>query len=304
VYNELTAEEISDFSFVFKNAKKKDKNQKNSVTMEEALKELLPKQYVELFFTGTDFKCECKMFHQIFEHVALDAPVLKKALVHLRRGYHRNFAIPNCEGEYDIIYEPYSYDHWAGSQEGLVDIFCFSGDETADRFLEKYKPIHLARNYEFMYLILLNQRFSAIQYLNKISESFEYTRKEKEKLNLMVSNLKTVFSFSVVSDDQLYQNLYTKMYSLLDIEHLLQDIYDNEEQVEMLQNHELLENEKMTSRFLFGLSILSFFSVLVDAAGYFDRINALQKISTPLSLVCLLSILIFYFVWWIKYRRK
>jgi hypothetical protein len=61
----------------------------------------------------------------------------------------------------------------------------------------------------------------------------------------------------------------------------------------MLQNHELLENEKMTSRFLFGLSILSFFSVLVDAAGYFDRINALQKISTPLSLVCLLSILSF-----------
>ena len=131
-----------------------------------------------------------------------------------------------------------------------------------------------------------------------------YTRREKEKLNVKIFQLKTVFSFSVVSDDQLYQNLYSKMYGLLDIDRLLADIHDNEAQVETLQNHELLENEKMTSRFLFGLSLLSLFSVLVDAAGYFDRISILAKIATPLSFGCMLSIIVFYFVWWLRYRLK
>ena len=155
-----------------------------------------------------------------------------------------------------------------------------------------------------MYLLLLNQRFSAIVFLGKISRLPSYTKKEKEKLNIGASNLKTVFSFSVVSDDQLYQTVYTKMYSILGIDRLLLDIHDNEEQFELLQNHEMLENEKMTSRFLFVLSLLSLFSVLADAAGYFDRIEILQSISTVLSAVCLAAVLFFCFAWWMRYRRK
>lgn len=38
----------------------------------------------------------------------------------------------------------------------------------------------------------------------------------------------------------------------------------------------------MKSAFLFGLSVLSLFSVLVDAAGYFDRILPLTTLSTVL----------------------
>ena len=174
----------------------------------------------------------------------------------------------------------------------------------ADHFLKKYKPLHLSNNYWFVYLLLLNQRFSAISYLDKVSQLNTYSRKEREKLNLNISRLKTVFSFIVISDDQLYQNLYTQLYSILDIDRLLTDIQDNETQLEMIQNHELLENEKMTSRFLFGLSVLSLFSVLVDAAGYFDRIKYLEKISTGLSLVCLLTIVFAYFIWWLRYHLK
>ncbi len=304
-YEGLTLEQITDFAFHFKNAKKGKDEVCGTVTMEEALIALLPQQVAtEPFFTGSDFKLECKMFHQICLEEPLSEDEINKHLIHLRRGYHRNFAIPQMCGEYDMTYEPYSYDRWAGSQEGLVNIFNYTGEESTDRFLAKYKPLHLSQNYLFMYLVLLNQRFSAVRYLDKISQFSKYTRKEKEKLNVKIFQLKTVFSFSVVSDDQLYQNLYTKMYGLLDIDRLLADIHDNEAQVETLQNHELLENEKMTSRFLFGLSLLSLFSVLVDAAGYFDRISILAKIATPLSFACLLSIVVFYFVWWLRYRSK
>lgn len=304
-YEGLTLDEITDFAFHFKNAKKGKDEAAGTLTMEEALAALLPKQVAaELFFTGSDFKLECKMFHWICTEAALPEEELQRHLVHLRRGYHRNFAIPQMSGEYDMTYAPYSYDHWAGSQEGFVNMFHYTGEEATDAFLARYKPRHLSQNYRFMYLILLNQRFSAIRYLDKISQMSKYTRREKEKLNVKIFQLKTVFSFSVVSDDQLYQNLYSKMYGLLDIDRLLADIHDNEAQVETLQNHELLENEKMTSRFLFGLSLLSLFSVLVDAAGYFDRISILAKIATPLSFGCMLSIIVFYFVWWLRYRLK
>ena len=297
VYNGLTLDQIAEFSFRFKNAKKNMGNAPGTVTMENALVELLPRQVAsEIFFTGSDFKLECKMFHQICLEEKLPEDEMERHLVHLRRGYHRNFAIPQMSGEYDMTYEPYSYDRWAGSQEGLVNIFNYTGEERTDTFLAKYKPLHLSQNYLFMYLVLLNQRFSAIRYLDKISQLSKYTRKEKEKLGVKIFQLKTVFSFSVVSDDQLYQNLYSKMYEILDIDRLLCDIHDNEAQVETLQNHELLENEKMTSRFLFGLSLLSLFSVLVDAAGYFDRIQILEKIATPLSFICLVTIVFFYFV--------
>ena len=123
-------------------------------------------------------------------------------------------------------------------------------------------------------------------------------------MNFMISSLKTNFSFSIVSDDQLYQTVYSKMYSILGIDRLLADVHENEEQIELLQNNELLNTEKLTSVFLFGLSVLSLFSVLVDAAGYFDRISVLQPASTLLSALCLLSIIVFYIVWWIRYQKK
>jgi len=304
-YEGLTVEEISNFSFHFKNAKKGKCEELGTVTMEEALLEIIPKQAdTELFFTSSDFKLECKMFHQICTEKALPEQELQSHLIHLRRGYHRNFAIPQTLGEYDMTYEPYGYDRWAGSQEGIVNIFSYTGEESTDNFLARYKPRHLSQNYWFMYLVLLNQRFSSIKYLDKVSQLSKYKRKEKEKLNVKIFQLKTVFSFCVVSDDQLYQDLYSKIYELLDIDRLLADIHDNEEQVETLQNHELLENEKMTSRFLFGLSLLSLFSVLVDAAGYFDRIRILEKIATPLSFACLVTIIVCYFIWWIRYHLK
>ncbi len=305
VYEGLSLDEIADFSFRFKNAKHADREHKDGLTLLAALEGLIPRQAgASIFFAASDFKFECKMFHQICTKEALAAEELQRHLIHLRRGYHKDFPMPSFVGEYDMIFEPYPYDHWAGSQEGLVNIFHYTGNQSTDNFLKKYKPTHLSRNYRFMYLVLLNQRFGAICFLEKTSMAHKYTRREKEKLNLKTSYLKTSFSFSVVSDDQLYQTIYSHMYAILGIDRLLVDIHDNEEQIELLQNHEILENEKMTSRFLFAISTLSLFSVLVDAAGYFDRFALLQSISTALSAGCLMAILLFYFGWWLNYRRK
>ena len=303
-YQNLSPDHISDFSFRFKNANGADRNFPEKVKMKDAISSLIPEAAgVCAFNASSQIKNECRMFHQILAE-PLPEETLTRYLVHLRRGYHKEFPVPRIGEEFDMIFEPYDYDHWAGSQEGLVNIFQLTENEATNSFLTKYKPVHLAVDYRFMYLVLLNQRFSAIAYLEKIPLLRSCSRKDRERIHFMTSVLKTTFSFSVVSDDQLYQTIYTRMYAILGIDRLLADIRDNEEQIEILQNHELLHTEKMTSAFLLGLSLLSLFSVLVDAAGYFDRIPILQSVSTVLSAVCLASIIVFYVIWWFLYQKR
>ena len=304
-YHDASLDAIADFSFKFKNANSQDPNHPEAVRMLDAICALIPAGADAIPFHGAShFKNDCKMFHRIFLEAAPECEELTKHLTHLRRGYHREFPIPRIDDSFDMLFAPYDYDHWAGSQEGLVNIYNLTDNETTNNYLQKHKAAQLSLNYRFMYLVLLNQRFSAIAFLEKIPKLRTYTRKEREAANLKISSLKTVFSFSIVSDDQLYQTIYSKMYSILGIDRLLEDIRDNEEQIQLLQNNELLRAEKMTSTFLFGLSILSLFSVLVDAAGFFDRIPILQSISTILSALCLLAIITVYIIWLIRYQKK
>ena len=297
-YEGMDPYQIADFSFRFKRAKKGNDWDPAQEKMMDALGRLMPVGAdVALFFTATDFKCECKMFHQIRLEEAPTSEALEEHLVQLRRGYHRNFPVPNCIGDQDMTFEPYTYDHWAGSQEGLVNIFHTSGNEAADDFLINYKPRQLAQNYRFMYLVLLNQRFSAVRYLEEISRCKKDSPKQLKALNQRTSQLKTVFSFSVVSDDGLYQEVYTRMYAALGIDRLLEDIRDNESQVELLQTHEILESERMSGNFLAALSILSLSSVLVDAASYIDRVQAVPAISTLISAGLCAGLLVWYFIW-------
>ena len=305
VYQGLSLDDIADFSFRFKNANSTDKSASEKIKMKDAIAALLPANSgCCAFYASSDIKNECKMFHQILLDEVPAQETLEKHLVHLRRGYHKEFPIPVIGEDFDMLFEPYKYDHWAGSQEGLVNIFHLTESTSTNSFLTKYKPKHLAVDYRFLYLVLLNQRFSAIVYLGKIPFIRSYTRKHREKMNMLTSSLKTLFSFSIVSDDQLFQTIYAKMYSIMGIDRLLADIRDNEEQIELLQNHEMLNAEKKTSVFLFGLSILSLFSVLVDAAGYFDRFPLLASVSTALSALCLCVIIVAYLIWWLCYKRK
>jgi hypothetical protein len=209
-----------------------------------------------------------------------------------------------------MIYEPYVYDRWAGSQEGLVNICFYTEDEAANSFIRNYKQRHLDDNYQFMYLLLLNQRFSAIRYIDQIAALNKSDMKTSEKeheigrLNARITRLKTVFAFNVVSDDLLYQNVYKRMYAILDIDRLLEDIRDNEEQEELLHNAKSLDTEKQTSNFLLLLSVLSIASVLIDASSYLDRIPYLQSISTGLSLAIVIGILVGYFLPRLRRRRR
>ena len=99
-----------------------------------------------------------------------------------------------------------------------------------------------------------------------------------------------------------YQNVYSRMCGILDIENLIKDLEESEEQLAILQNMSAAKSEKMASEFLFGISLLSLFSALVDAAGYFDRIPFLSGLATRLSFMCVAAIVSLCLVWLYKKR--
>ena len=115
--------------------------------------------------------------------------------------------------------------------------------------------------------MLLNQRLSAIQYIDEISRLSDAGQKAIERLNVRVVRLKTVFSFAVISNDHIFQNVYSRMYKILDIDRLLEDIRDNEAQMEILRNASAARADKLSNKFLGGISFLALFSALIDASS-------------------------------------
>jgi hypothetical protein len=92
------------------------------------------------------------------------------------------------------------------------------------------------------------------------------------------------------------------MYKILDIDSLLDDIQDNESQMAMIQTAASAKSDKMASKFLFGISLLSLFSALIDAASFFDRFGMLGKSATILSIMATAGIVILCICWIIKRR--
>lgn len=307
-FSGMSAEEIADFSYLFKKAAKMNGKEmpEGKVSLHNAAKSLLPSGGDgEIFFTASaDFKYECLAFH----YIQLQQNDNKSAeadfrLTLLKRSYNSSFG-QSADSDYDMIYKPYSNDHWGGSTEGLVNISYDTDPDEENYFLRNYKEEHLSVDYYFMYLLLLNQRFSAIQYILEIAEGADSGKNEMETINKRIVRLKTVFSFRIISDDQIFQNVYAKMYKVLDIDCLLEDIRDNENQSELLMNISSAKVEKRSNQFLLGISLLSLFSALIDASSYFDRINFLRPVATSLGFLCTILVFVFCAIMLFVNRRK
>lgn len=302
-YSDMTPEEIADFAYLFKKAAKmcgKDMPGEKTA-LYDAATAILP-QGIEskMFFSSTEaFKYECVCFH--FLHLD-ETPADETLSIRLRclsRSYSEKF-FNIAESDYDMTYKPSANDYWGGSSEGLVNLtYDFDNNDT-DYYLHNLKFSHLSVDYYFLYLLLLNQRFTAVEYINKVSMACVENLKEIEELNKRIIKLKTVFSFNVISDDRVFQNVYSKMYSVLEIERLLADVIESEGQLEILQNFSSAKADKLSSKFLFAISILSLFSALIDASSYFDRFHILQSFATLLGFISVCLTVVVCLVWLIK----
>jgi hypothetical protein len=310
-YSDTSLEEISNFAYLFKKAiKSRKKAQENGKqSLYDAAKSLLPYDMdCQLFFSSSaQFKYECNCFHFVHkDECCPEKSHLKNSLYHLCRSFKNSMPIIT-ESKYEMSYEAGKSDYWCGSTEGIANVlydYQDNDDDTLDYFLHTIKPIHLSVDYYFLYLLLLNQKYSAVQYIYMVSKVLNKPSKDIENLNRRIIQLKNVFTFNIVSDDIHFQNIYSKMFSILEIKNLLADVIENENQIEFLQRSKHTKDDRMSNKYLFGISILSLFSALVDAASYFDRISGIRSISTSLSLISVCLILVLCISWGIHSIKK
>ena len=311
-YPDYSVDEIANFAYLFKKAAKKTGKPlaDNKQALYDAAKGILPVDANgELFFAASArFKYECNCLH--FVHIDQPIPeeaTLKNTIYHLCRSYHTSMPTAR-ESAYDMIYEADAGDYWGGSPEGMVNIVYDEQNDAATPehyYYHTLKPQHLQVDYYFLYLLLLlNQKYSAVQYIRLVADATEQTSREIEGLNKRIIQLKNAFSFNVVSDDRQFQNIYGKMFSILEIKSLLDDVIENENQIEMMENAKHAKADKLSNKYLFGISILSLFSALIDSASYFDRFGGIRSISTTLSVACVGLILVICAIWAIKSIKK
>lgn len=310
-YSNMTPQQIGEFSYLFKKATSKCKGElpDQQRALYDVAQNLLPAGVkAQLFFaTSARFKYECNCFHFIHVDEQLpDQAALWDTLYHLSRSYHSNMPTA-LESAYDIMYQAGDGDYWAGSPEGLVNIvydYRSTPEAKTDYYLHNLKPQRLQLDYYFMYLLLLNQKYSAVEYIRMVALSLDSSTRDVERLNRRIVRLKNTFSFNVISDDSVIQNIYSKMYTVLEIKNLLEDVIENESQMEYLQEAKHMNDDRLSNKYLLGISILSLFSALIDSASYFDRVKGMQPISTLLSFICVLAISAFCVAWVVRSGRK
>ena len=182
-----------------------------------------------------------------------------------------------------------------GSQDGLVCI-----TEKPYRF----QDVHLNVDYHFLFLLLLNQRFSAILSLGAMSRP-DQSQKRIMEVHQRVVELKTRYSFRVASDDFFMQSVYSEMYRVFDLDNLMKDLEEGNDRI----NTVLQEKQETRTRFFGGLlaaiSILSIFSALVDLAQYMEQYKApYYPNSLYINLGVIGGIVLVVAVWIFVFRRK
>ena len=308
-YQNMSVEDICNFSFSFKKAKHQKAKDTDLKPLYDVASGLIPAGCnAKLFFSASGwFKYECNCFH--FLHLDQDLPdeeTRKATLFRLSRSYRCDIPI-SSESAYDMMYEAGIGDYWGGCSAGLANVvydFRSQSGDTGDTYLHKLKLQSLETDYYFMYLLLLNQKYSAIEYIRKVSESLDSNTKAVEALNRRIVMLKNTFSFNVVSDDSIVQNIYSKMYSVLEIRNLLEDVIENEAQMELLQKAKHMQDDRLSNKYLLGISLLSLFSALIDAAAFFDRVGGTQPVATILSIACVVGVIILSVTMAIQNGRK
>ena len=169
-------------------------------------------------------------------------------------------------------------------------------------YVKKSKPSsfdyeHLRTDFHFMYLLLLNQRFAAISFIEAINECSrnEKARKDIKDVYRRVVELRTRYSFRVISDDFFVQTVYNAGYRVLEIDALLKDLEDANGQFNELSK----ERETRVERFIVAVTLLALVSAFADLAAYLDMFSAPKPHlwSLGILLIAFIILMLFFKPW-------
>lgn len=180
-------------------------------------------------------------------------------------------------------------EYWHGSQDGMVCI-------TYSPY--RYQSEHLNVDYHFQYLLLLNQRLASIFNIDALTLP-DQTLESSKHIHHRVVELKTSYSFRIISDDFFQQTVFGEMYRILDLDRLLEDLEDGNEQLTSILQDQQENQSKRFNVLLETISLLTIFSTLVDLTDY------MKGFHTPFSLISLaVNLLILIVAGILVFRKK
>lgn len=202
-----------------------------------------------------------------------DHPSYEKELFHLRNCYHVGIPyVPNEELDKQQTFQASQDVVWGTSPEAAVCLACPDrGDRgfTENVFFENFNSQYLV-----MYILLLHQKYALYMFLTELGVGRYNTLETLESYRQRLYEFKTDFVFSFITEVPQYQNLYSNMMQAFALEQLYQDV--QEPLVSLAEIRRESEDEKQKRRdasvnsALGLLSVLGFFSILVDGVDFLD----------------------------------
>ena len=198
----------------------------------------------------------------------------KKELFYLRRCYSDGFLYAENELlDAEEIYIPSKDTIWGISPEAAVCLTCPGYGR--EGFLRGTFYKNFNAQYLFMYVLLLHQKYVLYLFLTEIGIGFYNNLETLEQYRHQLYEFETDFVFSCVTEVPQYQYLYDRMTRAFSLKKMYEDVH--EPLISLAEvRREAAENEQKkrdlnVNKALLMLSVLSFFSALVDS---FDFVNS------------------------------
>lgn len=227
----------------------------------------------------------------------------KYELFYLRRCYSEGFLyIENGQIDKEEIYLPSEDTIWGISPEAAVCLVC--PERGREEFLKKTFFQNFNQQYLFMYILLLHQKYVLYMFLTKIGVGTYNDLEQLEEYRNQLYEFETDFVFSCVTEVPQYQNLYDRMVQAFSLKKMYEDVHEPlvslGEVRRVTYEKESKKRETSVNNALMMLSVLSFFSALMDSfdfiESFFGWFLSPEGIKIAQSSCVVVIVLILFFV--------
>ena len=309
-YGMMNLAEIAEFIYLFRSLRNDESKPRfgypeGTVGVVTAINSMLPEKdcAAELCFSNkSDLKKQAIVYTVLNTTLCCEPDLPEKDADNYRYLISHGFNMGHLAGSsfqmpYEMAESFRDGEYWGGCQDGLV---CMEKEP----YIFQYQ--HLCEDYHFLYLLLLNQRFSIIAYIDELrKEGPDKEAKDLERIQEIskrVVTLKIRYAFRIISDDAYMQTIYNKLYDVLEIDHLLKDVDEAGEQLNEILQRDQNRRGRRFEGILTALSILTLFSAIVDLTDYLEKFSTGKVVWPVAGLVINLAIMIIALT--LIFRRK
>lgn len=197
----------------------------------------------------------------------------KEELYFLRRCYNEGFLFTeNEEADREEIYIPSKDTVWGITSEAAICLACPAYGR--EDFIRKRFYKNFNAQYLFMYVLLLHQKYVLYMFLMKIGIGTYNELGTLETYRSQLYEFETDFVFSCITEVPQYQNLYERMSQAFALKKMYEDVHEPllslSEIRRAVSENEQAKRDQNVNKALCMLSILSFFSALIDSFDFVD----------------------------------